>query len=204
MTTFSRISPVNQFEKDLQRIDDFDLGLTAALLCAAQIELANINNLHKDLLDVVKKAESNRRSYKKRRELRRADNINNIDDVGHGSSSDNDTQTQTKFTSWDVLRDSISDKLFRRKYRMTKAQFNLLCSRIREKIGDDEFRTTNTQAMCGYTKVAIGLRILCGGSYLDLIGRAYDVQSPVSVYTYFHTFLLIGLTRHSDTHGCHY
>ncbi|KAL7535946.1 hypothetical protein ACHAXR_006829 [Thalassiosira sp. AJA248-18] len=30
---------------------------------------------------------------------------------------------------------------------------------------------------------------LCGESYLDLIGRAYGVESPQSVYNYFHTFI---------------
>ena len=41
LSTFSRISPANQFEKNLQEVDDFDIGLTAALLCSAQIEIAN-------------------------------------------------------------------------------------------------------------------------------------------------------------------
>ena len=204
MTTFSRISPVDQFEKDLQGVDDFDLGLTAALLCSAQTELANLNQLHQDLLDVVGKTEKNRRywstrgkSSRRRKKRRLQPNDSNTDDIGDvedgggssGRSSSSSSDTQTKFTSWEVIRDSISDRLFRRKYRMTKEQFNLLCSKIKEAIGDDEFRTTNTQALCGYTRVAIGLRVLCGGSYLDLIGRAYDVQSPQSIYNYFHTFI---------------
>jgi len=198
MSTFSRISPVNQFEKDLQCVDDFDLGITSALLCAIQIEIANNHQLHKDLIDVVKRAEKDSRywsskgkSRRKERQLQWADDSNNDDDIdsSSGSSSIGGGNLKSKFTSWEFIRDSISDRLFRRKYRMSKAQFNLLCDKIREKIGDDAFRIKNTQALCGYTKVAIGLRMLCGGSYLDLIGRAYDVQSPESIYKYFHTFI---------------
>jgi len=201
MTTFSRISPANQFEKDLQEVDDFDLGLTAALLCSAQIEIANLQQLHKDLIDVVERTERNSRYWSSRgksrhksktQRLQWAADTNNDDGIDIGSSGSNSIgggNLKSKFTSWEFIRDSISDRLFRRKYRMSKAQFNLLCDKIREKIGDDAFRIKNTQALCGYTKVAIGLRILCGGSYLDLIGRAYDVQAPKSIYKYFHTFI---------------
>ena len=72
---------------------------------------------------------------------------------------------------------------------MTKEQFELLCSKIENEIGEDKFRPKNTQALCGYTKVAIGLRLLCGGSYLDLVGRVYYVDGTSSVYRYFHTFI---------------
>lgn len=60
---------------------------------------------------------------------------------------------------------------------MSKSRFELLCNKIQSKVGEKEFRTKNGQGLCGHIRVAIGLRILCGGSYLDLLGRAYGVDS---------------------------
>jgi hypothetical protein len=72
---------------------------------------------------------------------------------------------------------------------MFKKEFELLCSKTKEKIGEKKFRSTNSQALCGHIRVAIRLRFLCGGSYLDLVGRAYGVDAVSSVYEYFHTFI---------------
>ena len=44
-------------------------------------------------------------------------------------------------------------------------------------------------AVCGETRVAIGIWLLGGGSYLDMLGLCgYGVGSPSSLYRYFHTF----------------
>ena len=197
MTVLSRVSPANEFEERLKDVDDFDLAITALLLTSVQSELANLNQLNKDCIAAVKRAETNRRYYRnssrnRRRTRDRRQQVQWVDTVATDTPDTPDnanSHTKTKFTSWEVIRDSISERLFRRKYRMSKYEFALLCDKIRNKIGDDVFRTENTQALCGYTKVAIGLRMLCGGSYLDLIGRAYDVQSINSVFKYFHTFI---------------
>lgn len=73
---------------------------------------------------------------------------------------------------------------------MTKKQFDMLCDRIQSKVGITEFRPENTSGgVGGKVRIAIALRILCGGSYLDLVGRAYGIHSSQSVYNYFHTFI---------------
>ena len=75
---------------------------------------------------------------------------------------------------------------------MTKDEFELLCTRIKDKVGKQSFRPDSdctNHCISGETRVAIGLRLLCGGSYLDLIGRAYGVRSSSAVYTHFHTFI---------------
>lgn len=177
MTVLSRVSPANEFEERLKDVDDFDLAITALLLTSVQSELANLNQLNKDCIAAVKRAETNRRYYRnssrnRRRTRDRRQQVQWVDAVAADTPDTPDnanSHTKTKFTSWEVIRDSISERLFRRKYRMSKDEFALLCDKIRNKIGDDVFRTENTQALCGYTKVAIGLRMLCGGSYLDLI-----------------------------------
>jgi len=199
MTSFSKISAVDNILDELKNTDDFDLSLITAVIQVAQSELAHLNKLNLQLLEAVKKEETNRarranyankqKRGNKRKHQANHDHCDEGPDGWEGHVGE-DTEAKTKFSSWEAIRDSVSDRIFRRKFRMTKDQFQLLCSKIKTKIGDDDFRTTNTQAICGYTKVAIGLRLLCGGSYLDLVGRAYDVEATSTVYRYFHTFIL--------------
>ena len=171
MTTISKVSSAPEFARLLVDADDFDLGLAMVLIAAAQEESTKLAHLHEELLSVARREEQNRRAYLKKKAR--------VADTADESCS---------FPSWSELLGGITDRVFRRKYRMSKGQFELLCQRIREKVGDENFRPGENQAncMCGEIRLAIGLRLLAGGSYLDLIGRAYGVESPQSVYNYFH------------------
>ncbi len=90
--------------------------------------------------------------------------------------------------------------------RQSKIQLLTLCSRensacqrrfstgcvkkFKNNVGNEVFRPTNTcpqDKVCGEIRLAIGLRILMGASYLDLIGLAFGVQSIQSIYNYFTT-----------------
>lgn len=184
MTTQSRISPIaaDDVAGELKNTDDFDLTLMALMISAVQDELTCLHDLHLDMLDAIKTEEKNRRYYLKRKEKRKRN-------VANRSTDEEQTVDDSRFPSWETIRDGISDRLFRRKYRMTKKEFDKLCAKIRDKVGEEEFRSKNSQAMCGPIRVAIGLRFLCGGSYLDLVGRAYGVDAVSSIYVYFHTFV---------------
>ena len=166
------------FEDELSRADDFDLALTVAIINAAQTEVVHQQKLHEDLLAVTRTEQRNRRHYQKKKRQR-------------VQPEDDTASRRFLFPTWSELSDTITDKIFRRKYRMTKEHFNLLCTRIKNEVGEKAFRPDNATTnhyISGEVRVAIGLRLLCGGSYLDLIGRAYGVESPVTVYNHFHTF----------------
>jgi len=193
MSTISRISPIaaNDVSGQLKNTDDFDLSLMALMVHAVQDELACLRNLHEDFLAVIKREEKNRRYYLKTKESRKRKRNESTNEESNADVNNNgdSSGSSSKFPSWETIRDGISDRVFRRKYRMTKKEFDVLCSKIKDKIGEDKFRSTNSQALCGPIRVAIGLRFLCGGSYLDLVGRAYGVDAVSSIYEYFHTFI---------------
>ena len=97
---------------------------------------------------------------------------------------------------WATINKRISDRHFRRMFRMTRDCFALLCSTIISKIGEKQFKSeayidaflkgtdpmyeANTKTTGGYisgeVKLAITLRLLAGGDALDL-GVMFDVQS---------------------------
>jgi len=97
---------------------------------------------------------------------------------------------------WATINERISDRHFRRMFRMTRDCFALLCSTIISKIGEKQFKSeayidaflkgkdpmyeANTQTTGGYisgeVKLAITLRLLAGGDALDL-GVMFDVQT---------------------------
>ena len=189
MTTISRISPIaaNDVAGELKNMDDFDLTLMTLMISAVQDELACLHNLHVDMLDAIKTEEKNRRYYLKSKEKRKRSGDRST--ANEGPNAEGVNEDSSKFPSWETIRDGISDRVFRRKYRMTKKEFDTLCSKIKDKIGEDKFRSNNSQAVCGPIRVAIGLRFLSGGSYLDLVGRAYGVEAVSSIYTYFHIFV---------------
>ncbi len=199
MTTFSKPSHfnVNEFAVQLGDADNFELGLLTTVVTVAQTELRYLHKLNDELLHVLKKEEQNRSHYlrtKENAQRQRDSSQTPLPDLGanHVPNSPQPTEvgsTNDRFTPWEEICDSIPDRIFRKKYRMTKEQFHLFCTKIRTSIGDKRFRPKNSQALCGYTRVAIGLCILCGGSYLDLIGRAYDVGATSGVYKYFHTLV---------------
>ena len=174
MATLSKPSRLAEdIEQCLANADDFDFSLILAATAVLTDELAAMQTSC-DMIDrLLRKEEANRRYREKQKAKRDADDM----DV-----------EPSKYPSWESIRDRLSNKHFRKKYRMTKAQFELLCKRIAEAVGEKEFRPQGskyTYGMCGEMRVAIGLRMLCGGSYLDLIGRAYEIDSPQSVYSYF-------------------
>ncbi|KAL7531965.1 hypothetical protein ACHAXR_005934 [Thalassiosira sp. AJA248-18] len=204
MTTFSKISPVADVAEELRSTDDFDLTLLIAIVTAAQTEQAHLEKVNADLLFAAKREARNRRHYQKKKRARHRQVQADTERVLYEQSEETPSP-KSKFPTWSTLSDEISDIVFRRKYRMSKTQFDLLCHRIQEKVGEDVFRSENNQGLCGQIRIAIGLRILCGGSYVDLLGRAYGVQAISSIYKYFHTFIgwvdetfdfpLVGLLR---------
>ena len=71
---------------------------------------------------------------------------------------------------------------------MSKCTFRVLCAKICSKVGIRVFKPeTHCQQhhVCGEVRVAIGLRILFGASYLDLVGWAFGVVSIQSIYNFF-------------------
>ena len=98
----------------------------------------------------------------------------------------------TKYPSWSTLQNQIPDKIFRRKFRMTKPAYNLLCSKICEQVGESTFQP---ESICGSgripgeVKCGLSIRLLAGGSYLDLIGKEYGIVQPGCVYRIFHQFI---------------
>ena len=184
MVSFSKPVQIDDFADELSFADNFDLALVCAIINLAQTELTQVRNLNAALLEIVRKEEKNRTNHYKNGRKGQSIPKKRADQVPHKDEG------SSKFPSWDEIRDSVSDRIFRRKYRMTKEQFDLLCCKILEKIGPERFRLNNTtQGLCGYTRVAIGLRLLFGGSYLDLVGRAYEVNEPKTIYRYFHTLV---------------
>ncbi|KAL7517804.1 hypothetical protein ACHAWX_002693 [Stephanocyclus meneghinianus] len=73
---------------------------------------------------------------------------------------------------------------------MSKETFRALCAKINSKVCNREFKPEThcpPHHICGEVQVAIGLRILFGASYLDLVGRAFGVASIQSIYNFFDT-----------------
>ena len=110
------------------------------------------------------------------------------------SRSQDKANTQGKSNQlWHDIFDRTADPIFRRKFRLSKTSFIALCKRINEVVGPKEFRPANSanqsKFTCGEIRVAVGLRILAGGSYLDLFQSSYGVDSSKTVYAYFHTLI---------------
>ena len=103
--------------------------------------------------------------------------------------------------SWNGFISTLTDGQFRRMFRMSKNCFSSMVSTIEEKVGRENFKSdeflnsiekngssfhrmahvhkiTTGGFICGEIKMAITLRMLAGGSYLDLF-LLYDV---------FHTY----------------
>ena len=95
---------------------------------------------------------------------------------------------------WSHLNQRISEKQFRRMFRMTRDCFSELCNLIKTKVGEKEFKSesyidgflvdkdsmymTHAKTSGGYisgeVKVGIALRILAGGNPYDL-GVLFDI-----------------------------
>jgi len=103
--------------------------------------------------------------------------------------------------TWTGFCNRVSDSHFRRQFRMSRRAFSNLCSTLSACIGEHTFRpedglysTSNAESLQrrgglvpGEVKVAISLRILAGGSYLDL-SPLFEVSSA-HIYQIFEQFL---------------
>jgi DDE superfamily endonuclease len=102
--------------------------------------------------------------------------------------------------TWEAFSSRISSTHFRRMFRMTIEAFNALCKCICIKVGDDDFRSEEfllekeqgledriVPLIPGEIKVAISIRMLAGGSYLDIV-PLFEVSTS-HLYSIFHTFL---------------
>jgi hypothetical protein len=112
--------------------------------------------------------------------------------------------------SWFRFCNNMTNNRFRRYFRMSKECFGVLCDKIIENVGEDEFKSefylrqkvqegtrlsnlmkahqsTTGGFICGEIKVALALRLLAGGSYLDL-ALLFETGSTYA-YTIFHDVL---------------
>lgn len=97
---------------------------------------------------------------------------------------------------WCSFRDRITDGHFKRMFRMSVACFNAFCTVLSANIGEDVFRSESylddqasersTPLMPGEIKVALSLRMLAGGSYLDLV--PLFAVSTTGLYKIFKAF----------------
>lgn len=98
--------------------------------------------------------------------------------------------------TWNFFCDRISIDHFRRMFRLRHSSFMRLCKRVCNSIGEEVFRPesylllhhrSSHELISGEVKVAICIRMLAGGSYLDLIPM-FDVCKS-SLYHIFADFL---------------
>jgi hypothetical protein len=104
-------------------------------------------------------------------------------------------------STWTTFADSFSDRIFRRMFRMSRESFEELCRLIESCVGEEVFKSecylTNrwdtatdaaSKAMGGFLsgemKVAMAIRLLAGGSYLDILA-SYGTGAT-AVYDAFH------------------
>lgn len=119
--------------------------------------------------------------------------------------------------SWSSFCDRISEQHFRRMFRMEIPCFNALCAKIIAQIGEDIFRSESSiekssaqivPPVSGEVKVALSIRMLAGGSYLDLV-PLFSISTS-ALYKIFSNFLdwilvtlhfpLVGWIRNSQWH----
>jgi hypothetical protein len=109
--------------------------------------------------------------------------------------------------NWYDLTEPLSDILYRRLFRMPRETFGMLCSMVKEKVGEEEFKSADWISsdgrsskvskgvkgcaldpvrglISGEMKLGMMIRILSGASYLDLC-MVYSVASS-SVFNAFH------------------
>jgi hypothetical protein len=105
-------------------------------------------------------------------------------------------------STWSTFADNFSDRIFRRMFRMSRESFEVLCSLIESCVGEEVFKSERylagrwgstatdaaTNAMGGFLsgemKVAMTIRLLAGGSYLDIL--ASYATGETAVYNAFH------------------
>lgn len=103
-----------------------------------------------------------------------------------------------KRVMWSRFCDTISDTHFRRMFRMEPSVFAKLSQLICQRVGEDKFRPEayllqkldnedELKGICGEIKLAVCIRLLAGGSYLDLV-PLFGIGSSY-VYVLFENFL---------------
>jgi hypothetical protein len=131
-------------------------------------------------------------------------------EMGRSRSKVAKLRRKKKRLSWSTFQESLTDTQFRRMYRMNRRMFLGLCNLIESKVGTDEFKSeryletladqnspvgrmsrandaTTSGYISGEVKVAITLRLLGGGSYLDLF-LIYNIFQT-HAYKIFHETL---------------
>lgn len=95
---------------------------------------------------------------------------------------------------WSHFVSKISEKHFRRMFRMEVPAFTKLCKLVEDAVGEETFCSEAcmnengwTKRISGEVKMGIGIRMLAGGSYLDLV-PLFDTCSS-HLYTTFDIFL---------------
>ena len=93
--------------------------------------------------------------------------------------------------TWQSFKHAISAVHFRRMFRMNYDCFDDSCRKISAKIGTNVFKAESSDCrsgtVCGEIKLALSLRMLAGGSYLDLV-PLFNV-SVSGLYLIFGEFL---------------
>ena len=158
----------------LATIDDFDLYFLVSAVAAADGHQKFVERAAEEFYDALKKEEHNRRRRKGAR------------DGGYSH--------RAAYPSWEEICENPTHRhVFRKKYRMTFSQFVLLCQKIEGAVGEKEFLPDRLnfrkKFVSGEIRVAVGLRMLCGGSYIDYVGRSYGFHSISSVYVCFDKFI---------------
>lgn len=156
-------------------IEIVDLILIVILLQKTLVVIQETNQQHLDCIASITKA-IERRFYNRRQSLPRS--------------------------SWSEIYNVIPDKLFRRMFRMKKEWFNDVRDAIIDVVGESVFKSEHwlqenarnipTNEACnkwggivsGELKLAVTIRMLAGGSYLDII-LSYGIKSA-EVYRVFH------------------
>ena len=153
-------------------MDVGDLALTALVLWVLQGELD-------DLLDMLESMLA--RHIREQRRLNRS------------------LPADKKRITWTAFASSLSDKHFRRMFRMDLSVFNNLCLLIINRVGDHVFRSEahldqevnrepkKLPPICGEVKMAVSIQMMAGGSYLDLV--PLFAVSTSHLYNIFEQFL---------------
>ena len=93
---------------------------------------------------------------------------------------------------WDTRLKSLTDKKFQRRYRIDKEGFDILLADIKQYLP-----RVRRGGVCNELKLAMTLRWLAGGSYLDIAGA----QAPLPVRSQSVYTRCVSQGIHADLHG---
>jgi hypothetical protein len=101
-------------------------------------------------------------------------------------------KTVLKRMDWDTRLKSLTDKKFQRRYRIDKEGFDILLADIKQYLP-----RVRRGGVCNELKLAMTLRWLAGGSYLDIAGA----QAPLPVRSQSVYTQCVSQGIHADLHG---